>query len=90
MSRLAAGLAIGLVRGYQLVVSPWLGPRCRFHPSCSCYAVEALEGHGFFRGLWLTLRRLGRCHPFHPGGYDPVPPARCHHELARSAGSTVP
>jgi uncharacterized protein len=66
---------IALIRGYQLVVSPLLGPRCRFHPSCSQYALEALQEHGAVRGLWLALRRLGRCHPFHPGGYDPVPPA---------------
>jgi putative membrane protein insertion efficiency factor len=63
-----------LIRAYQLVVSPWLGPRCRFYPSCSHYAQQALEAHGVCRGCWLTLRRLARCHPFHPGGYDPVPP----------------
>ncbi|MFO1426863.1 MAG: membrane protein insertion efficiency factor YidD [Steroidobacteraceae bacterium] len=65
-----------LIRLYQLVVSPWLGPRCRFHPSCSHYALEALEVHGLLRGGWLAARRLGRCHPWHPGGLDPVPPAR--------------
>lgn len=62
-----------LIRGYQLIVSPWLGPRCRFHPSCSNYALEALEVHGALRGSWLAMRRIGRCHPFHPGGIDPVP-----------------
>ena len=62
-----------LIRGYQLIVSPWLGPRCRFHPSCSNYALEAIERHGSLRGSWLALRRVGRCHPFHPGGFDPVP-----------------
>lgn len=62
-----------LIRGYQLIVSPWLGPRCRFHPSCSSYALEALEQHGALRGSWLAMRRIGRCHPFHPGGFDPVP-----------------
>jgi hypothetical protein len=66
-------LLIGLVRLYQLLLSPLLGARCRFHPSCSCYALESLERHGAWRGVWLTLRRLGRCHPFHPGGVDPVP-----------------
>ncbi|MCU0760597.1 MAG: membrane protein insertion efficiency factor YidD [Steroidobacteraceae bacterium] len=64
-----------LIRGYQLVVSPWLGPRCRFHPSCSNYALEALEVHGALRGSWLAVRRIGRCHPLNPGGFDPVPRA---------------
>jgi len=63
-----------LIRGYQLLVSPLLGPRCRFYPSCSHYALEAIEAHGAGRGTWLALRRLLRCHPLHPGGYDPVPP----------------
>ena len=62
-----------LIRGYQLIVSPWLGQRCRFYPSCSNYALEALEVHGALRGSWLAVRRIGRCHPFHPGGFDPVP-----------------
>ncbi|HET7552024.1 MAG TPA: membrane protein insertion efficiency factor YidD [Gemmatimonadaceae bacterium] len=66
-------LLIFLVRGYQVVISPLLPSTCRFYPSCSAYAVEALERHGAWRGIKLTLRRLGRCHPFHPGGYDPVP-----------------
>jgi hypothetical protein len=64
-----------LIRAYQLVISPWLGPRCRFYPSCSNYALEAVHTHGALRGSWLTLRRLGRCHPWHPGGLDPVPTA---------------
>jgi uncharacterized protein len=64
-----------LIRLYQLVISPWLGPRCRFYPSCSHYALEALDGHGALRGSWLALKRLARCHPFNPGGYDPVPHA---------------
>lgn len=62
-----------LVRLYQRLVSPLLPPACRFYPSCSSYAVTALERHGALRGSWLTIRRLGRCHPFHPGGIDPVP-----------------
>ena len=71
-------LAIFLLRGYQYLISPLLGPRCRFHPSCSHYAIEALQQHGLLRGLWLTLRRLLRCHPWPPGGHAPVPPtARC-------------
>ncbi|MDT7544118.1 MAG: uncharacterized protein QOE99_228 [Actinomycetota bacterium] len=71
-----ARLLVALVRGYQRLLSPLLGPRCRFAPTCSAYAVEALTRHGAARGGWLTLRRLARCHPFHPGGHDPVPPAR--------------
>jgi len=66
-------LLIFLVRGYQVVISPLLPSTCRFYPSCSAYAVEALERHGAWRGAKLTIRRLARCHPFHPGGYDPVP-----------------
>ena len=61
------------VRGYQYLVSPMLGNNCRFYPSCSDYAREALERYGSLRGSWLAVRRLCRCQPFHPGGYDPVP-----------------
>lgn len=75
IGRGGARVCIALLRVYQAVVSPWLGPRCRFHPSCSHYACEALERHGLGRGSWLTLRRLGRCHPFGGGGFDPVPSA---------------
>jgi putative membrane protein insertion efficiency factor len=66
-------LLAGMVRGYQLVISPALPPSCRFTPSCSQYALEAIMRHGAVRGTWLTVRRLVRCHPFHPGGFDPVP-----------------
>jgi uncharacterized protein len=62
-----------LIRGYQIVLSPVLPPSCRFHPSCSQYALEAVTRHGALKGGWLAARRLARCHPFHPGGYDPVP-----------------
>jgi putative membrane protein insertion efficiency factor len=61
------------VRGYQYLVRPMLGDNCRFYPSCSDYAREALERHGALWGTWLAVRRIGRCQPFHPGGYDPVP-----------------
>lgn len=62
-----------LIRIYRFAISPMLGDRCRFHPSCSEYAMDALRGHGFVKGLGLALRRIGRCNPWHPGGYDPVP-----------------
>lgn len=64
------------IRLYQLVISPLLGARCRFMPTCSAYALEALEVHGPFYGSWLALRRVMRCHPLNAGGYDPVPPRR--------------
>jgi uncharacterized protein len=67
---------MGIIRIYQLTLSPLLGPRCRFYPSCSCYALIAIECHGVFRGSWLGLKRLMRCHPFAQGGYDPVPGKR--------------
>ena len=67
-------LLILLIQGYRYLFSPWLGNHCRFYPSCSHYAQEAVETHGALRGGWLTLRRLGRCHPWHAGGVDPVPP----------------
>jgi putative membrane protein insertion efficiency factor len=66
-------LLAGLVRGYQILLSPLLPPSCRFTPSCSQYAREAIMRHGAVRGTWLAARRLVRCHPFHPGGFDPVP-----------------
>ena len=62
-----------LIRSYRYALSPLLGMHCRFHPSCSAYALEALERHGTARGAWLALARLARCHPWHPGGHDPVP-----------------
>lgn len=65
-------LMIALIQGYRLLVSPFLGPCCRFVPSCSQYALDAVELHGPLKGAYLALRRILRCHPFHPGGYDPV------------------
>jgi putative membrane protein insertion efficiency factor len=74
-------LAALLIRVYQWTVSPLLGPVCRFHPSCSQYTLEAIERFGLMRGGWLGLARLARCHPWHPGGFDPVPaaPRLCTH-----------
>jgi len=71
--RLPARMAVLLIRIYQKMISPWLGPRCRFHPTCSQYCIDALNQHGMVLGLWLGIKRIGKCHPFHPGGYDPVP-----------------
>lgn len=68
-------LLIGLVRLYQISLSPLLGNSCRFEPSCSAFFIEAVRLHGAWRGGWMGLRRLFRCHPFHAGGYDPVPAA---------------
>ena len=68
--------AIALIRAYQLCVSPFLGRRCRFHPTCSEYAREAIETHGLLRGFGMSLRRLLRCHPLGPSGWDPVPPVK--------------
>ncbi|RJQ68944.1 MAG: membrane protein insertion efficiency factor YidD [Desulfobacteraceae bacterium] len=69
----SAIIATFLIRAYQLIVSPVLGPACRFAPSCSQYAMEAIERHGLLKGSWLGCKRLLRCHPWCDGGYDPVP-----------------
>jgi putative membrane protein insertion efficiency factor len=69
-------LVLWIIRAYQLVLSPLWGPRCRFYPTCSCYAHTAIERFGVVRGTWLGLRRILRCHPFNEGGYDPVPDKR--------------
>jgi hypothetical protein len=66
-------LLLALLRAYQYALRPLLGANCRFYPSCSEFAREAIERHGAVRGVWLAARRLLRCHPYHPGGYDPVP-----------------
>ena len=80
-------MVIILIKLYQVTLGPVLGNCCRFHPSCSTYAIEAIETHGWARGLALGLRRLGRCHPFHPGGVDPVPARRQAPQGLKSVGS---
>ena len=62
-----------LIRGYRLLLSPWWGRQCRFTPTCSEFALEAVERHGSLKGSWLAMRRIARCHPWHAGGFDPVP-----------------
>lgn len=70
----AQRLLVGLIRFYQYVLSPWLGNQCRYTPTCSEYARQAVLTHGALKGSWLAVRRIARCHPWHPGGHDPVPP----------------
>lgn len=68
-----ARVIVIIFRFYQIALSPWLGPRCRFSPTCSHYAIEAVNRYGAVKGGWLTIRRLGRCHPWGGSGYDPIP-----------------
>jgi len=76
VTRALARPLIGLVKLYRVALSPWLGMNCRYQPTCSEYAIEALHEHGVFRGTWLAARRIGRCHPWGGSGYDPVPPRK--------------
>jgi len=66
-------ILIALIKLYRYVISPYLAPSCRYTPTCSSYAIEAVERFGVFRGSWMAIRRIGRCHPWHSAGYDPVP-----------------
>lgn len=69
-------ILLGLIAGYRLLLSPMLGASCRFYPTCSAYAAEAIETHGALRGTWLAVKRILKCHPWHAGGVDPVPPLK--------------
>jgi putative membrane protein insertion efficiency factor len=82
----ASRLLVVLLTGYRRFISPLLGPTCRYYPSCSAYALEAVQLHGALRGSWLAARRLSRCHPFHAGGIDPVPGS----DLAQASTGTEP
>ncbi|HUY44845.1 MAG TPA: membrane protein insertion efficiency factor YidD [Streptosporangiaceae bacterium] len=83
-----ARVLLGLIGAYRRFISPMFGPRCRFAPSCSAYALEAVREHGALRGSWLAVRRIGRCHPFNGGGYDPVPPRRAGRLSPPSQGAS--
>ncbi len=69
-------IVIFIIRFYQYAISPYIAPSCRYTPTCSHYSIEAVERFGIFKGLWLAVRRILRCHPWHSGGYDPVPPLK--------------
>ncbi|TAL01244.1 MAG: membrane protein insertion efficiency factor YidD [Rhodospirillaceae bacterium] len=91
--RIVSLLLMGVIRTYQLILSPVLGSRCRFTPGCSAYAMEAIDRHGPVRGTWLALRRLARCHPWGGAGFDPVPAPRtrtCSHSHSSHARGPLP
>jgi uncharacterized protein len=81
MQQLPQRFLVGIVKAYRLFLSPWLGSACRFEPTCSIYSIQALEAHGAAKGSYLTLKRLGRCHPWCEGGADPVPEKATHFSL---------
>ena len=79
---------IALLKAYRFLISPLYGQVCRYYPSCSAYALGAVEQHGALKGTWLAVRRVGRCHPWSAGGYDPVPPAHHHAHPSRTPAGT--
>lgn len=81
---------VGVIRAYQLLISPLLGPRCRFYPSCSHYGIEALQTHGLWKGSWLTLKRISRCHPGSEGGVDLVPGTEHKHRCSDTSCNHQP
>ena len=87
VGQVAAWPAIALIRLYKRLISPLLGPRCRFTPTCSSYALTCLQHHGLIRGGWLAASRIARCHPFNPGGYDPPPVGDAHACCGHDHGS---
>ncbi len=87
---LALTVVKGGIRAYQLTLSPFVGHQCRFHPTCSNYALAALDSRGPLMGAWLALRRLSKCHPLHPGGFDPPPAARPAARPAQNSPSRSP
>lgn len=82
-----ASVARGLVLFYRGGISPYFAPSCRYHPTCSQYALDAIDEHGALRGAWLAVKRIGRCHPWHEGGYDPVPRAARPHSCSHGPGA---
>jgi uncharacterized protein len=81
---------IWLLKGYRFAISPLYGQVCRYHPTCSAYALEAVQMHGAVRGTWLAMRRVARCHPWAAGGLDPVPPTKNRTSPARSSATATP
>ena len=73
MNKVVSTILLFILKAYRYLLSPWLGQHCRFHPTCSSYAMQAIELHGAWRGSWLALKRVASCHPWHEGGFDPVP-----------------
>ena len=80
MKSVPSKIIIVFIKSYRLILSPWLGHHCRFYPSCSAYAIEAIQQHGSLQGSWLAIKRLASCHPWHEGGVDPVPEGKRQHE----------